>query len=106
MTKLYAIHTRNETLPVPFDLDGRFLFRSETLELIHLILKSGEVIGMHSQPIPVTFFIFEGEGLLTVEKDVIQASREMMIEVQAGAMRSWRNTGEYPLKMLVIKQLI
>jgi len=101
----YQITHRKELEAVPFDLDGRFPYRSESLDLIHLILKSGEVVGTHSQPIPVSFYVLSGEGILTVGSDNIPAVADMMIDVEPHAMRSWRNTGEAPLKILVIKQL-
>lgn len=105
MKKPYYLQTRKEILPVPFDFDGRILIQTDELEVIHLVLKPGEIIGMHSQPIPVSFFVLAGEGILTIGSDTIQSQSEMMINVEPDVMRSWKNTGTDQLKLLVIKKL-
>jgi len=35
---------------VPFNLDGRKMYTSEKMELVHLVLKSGEEVALHSNP--------------------------------------------------------
>jgi len=89
---------------VPFNLDGRILHSSDELEIVHLTLAPREELGMHSQPIEVMFYVIEGDGILTIEQQRVEAYPGMMIGVSAGSMRSWFNDGQEELKLLVIKK--
>jgi len=44
---------------VPFNLDGHILFSEKPVELVHLLLKSGEKLELHKNPFDVIFFLVE-----------------------------------------------
>ena len=59
-----------ESQPVPFDLDGRFLYRAANYEIIHITLQPGESIPVHTNPFDVVFFIVEGIATLTTDTEI------------------------------------
>lgn len=49
--------TNVETAPVVAPrFDGRLLFESTNLDIVHLTLKTGDAIAPHSNPVDVVFF--------------------------------------------------
>jgi quercetin dioxygenase-like cupin family protein len=102
--KISNVHL-DKAPPVPFDLDGKVMFSSEKLEIIHICLKPGEKINQHLQPFDVIFFILSGEGILETDEGNTKAIENTSIFVPAGVMRGWNNTGMNDFKVLVIKDL-
>jgi quercetin dioxygenase-like cupin family protein len=90
---------------VPFNLDGRIMFSSPNVEVIHLILQPGEKIEPHSQPFDVLFFVLEGEGELNYNGETAVFGKDTLIEAKAGVLRGWTNASKENLRLLVIKQL-
>ncbi len=71
---------------VGFNVDGRKMFTSPKTEIIHLDIKFGEVIEMHSNPFDVVFYVLEGAGIIetpdeqiTVEPDQDRRARAMRL---------------------------
>jgi quercetin dioxygenase-like cupin family protein len=98
--------TTPETAPkVPFKLDGRIMFASEKLELIHLTLQPGEKMDIHAQPIDVVFYVISGSGILDLEGDSFFGSPGTCIHVPAGMQRGWKNNTKEEFRVLVVKDL-
>lgn len=91
---------------VPFALDGKILFTSDKLEVIHLTLKTGEKMESHSQPFDVVFFVIEGKGSLEINDNHIDVAANSCVRVTKSVLRSWANPGKSNLKILVIKELV
>jgi quercetin dioxygenase-like cupin family protein len=83
--------------------EGRNLFASEKLGIVHLTLKNTESIEPHANPFDVIFFVLEGTGILTIEGENMECPAGTLVDVKAGMQRNWRNPGEALLKLLVIK---
>jgi quercetin dioxygenase-like cupin family protein len=90
---------------VPIQIDARKMCVRQDVELIHLRLASGEILERHSNPFDVVFYLLEGEGELEVEGEKRQLTKDVAIEVPAGAMRGWKSSGEGDLRVLVLKIL-
>jgi quercetin dioxygenase-like cupin family protein len=88
---------------VPFNLDGKILFKGNRCELVHLTLQPGETLGLHDQPYDVIFHVLSGEGVLIAGDEEIRAVASTTIEMKTGTRRGWKNTGGDKLKLLVIK---
>ena len=99
----YHITPFYDATRVPFKLDGRKLFTSDMLEMVHLTLQPGEIIDPHAQLMDVVFFVLEGTGTLTVGDESIVAGENTTIQVRSGVQRAWSNTGNKPLRLLVNK---
>ena len=83
--------------------DGRLLFESNNLDIVHLTLKTGDAIAPHSNPVDVVFFVVEGEGILTVEEETFNYKKGDCIPMKTGINRGWSNPNQADLKLLVIK---
>lgn len=90
---------------VPFNLDGRIMFSSETLEIIHLKLLPGEGMDLHTQPFDVVFFVISGCGILRTEGDPVEGRPGYCIHVPKGLKRGWKNDSTGDLRILVMKNL-
>jgi quercetin dioxygenase-like cupin family protein len=101
----YQLTTFEDAPNVPVNLDGKKMFTSEKLEIVHLTLHPGESIPLHSNPVNVVFFIISGTGLLEMEHEVIEGKPNSSIFVKAGVQRGWKNSGTDDFRILVIKEL-
>lgn len=90
---------------VPINIDARKLCVRNDVELIHIDFLPGETLEKHANPFDVIFYVVEGSGELEVENEKKQIAKDSAIEVPAGVMRSWKNTGPGNLRVLVIKAL-
>lgn len=88
---------------VPFKLDGRVMFTGPDIELIHLTLKPGAKLELHSNPFDVVFFVLAGSGKLNIESEACALKANDTIEVKKGVMRAWENDSTADLKILVVK---
>lgn len=90
---------------VPINIDARKMLVRKECELIHLTLKPGEVLEVHTNPFDVAFYTLAGTGELVVGKETKTVTPDTVIEVAAGEMRGWKNTGSADLRVLVLKVL-
>ncbi len=88
---------------VGFNVDGRKMFTSSKVEIIHLDLKFGEVVEMHSNPFDVAFYILEGAGIIETPDEQITVEPDMCIEISAAEPRMIRNIGVESLRVLAVK---
>lgn len=98
--------TRLDSAPrVPLALDGRIVYTSDRFEVVHLSLKPGEGMELHTMPFEVIFFVREGCGTLCFDDDEVKGSSGDCIHVEPGVRRGWRNSGRTDLEILVMKLL-
>lgn len=97
------IQNLNNSPKVPFDLDGYVLHSENQLELVHLLLKPCENLAEHKNPFDVIFYVVQGSGVLTVENDSYELSANDTTKITSDKNRSWKNTGDQDLRILVIK---
>ncbi len=90
---------------VPINIDARKLCARNDIELIHIDFLPGETLEKHANPFDVVFYVVEGSGELEVADEKKQIAKDTAIEVAAGVMRGWKNTGPGNLRVLVIKAL-
>ncbi|MEA3443891.1 MAG: cupin domain-containing protein [Bacteroidota bacterium] len=88
---------------VPFDLDGRIMFKSEKTELIHLTLLPGEELALHGNPFDVVFYVLEGEGILAIEDETVIMNENQTIDIAKDVIRGWKNVSNEILRLLVVK---
>ena len=89
----------SEKLPLP--QDAWLLFQFDNHEVIRLDLKPGEGIDAHANPWRILFYVLQGEGSLTIHKEQTILKTNQSIAVKANVVRSWLNTGNQVLKLLV-----
>jgi mannose-6-phosphate isomerase-like protein (cupin superfamily) len=101
--KTYTLSPLVSAPRVPFNFDGRILYKSQQYELIHLTLQSGETMEPHVQPMDVVFFVVEGLGSLTVGDAILEVQENTTVHIPAGVQRAWKNPGNHTLRILVNK---
>ena len=94
-----------EAPKVPYNLEGRVLYTSVKTEIVHLTLKPGEKIDLHTQPFDVLFYVLEGNGLLLPGDSNNRLPAGSLAEVKAGLQRGWINDTGNDFRVLVIKLL-
>ena len=90
-----------QKLPIP--QDAWMLYQFSDLEIVRLDLSAGEGMPPHENPWRIVFYLLSGSGSLDVEGSVRHLGSGESIAVEAGKVRSWTNTGEGLLELLVIK---
>ncbi|HOI16449.1 MAG TPA: cupin domain-containing protein [Geobacteraceae bacterium] len=90
---------------VPIQIDARKMLIRRDCELIHLSLQPGEVLETHTNPFDVAFYVLAGEGDLVVGTETRRIGADTVIEIPAGEMRGWTNSGTEVLRVLVVKLL-
>lgn len=65
----------------------------------------GESIEKHVNEKTVFFYVLEGKGILTTGAEELVLQQEDSIRIEKGVERSWYNSGNDSLVILVIKQL-
>ena len=88
---------------VGFNVDGRKMYSGAKAEIIHLDLKFGEVVEMHSNPFDVVFYILEGAGIIETPDEQITVEPDMCVEISAKEPRMIRNIGADSLRLLAVK---
>lgn len=88
---------------VPFNLDGRKMHTSEKVELVHLSIKPGEEVALHSNPFDVIFYILEGEGTILYENESIEVEADNCLFVEKNKQRGLKNKGKKNFRIIVIK---
>lgn len=89
---------------VAANLEGHIMFSGEKTEIVHLLLKAGEGLDTHKNPLDAIFYCLEGRGVLNVENQEFVIQKDDCISIPSMADRSWKNTGDGVLRLLVIKQ--
>ena len=90
---------------VPIQIDARKMLIRRDCELIHLSLQPGEVLETHTNPFDVAFYVLAGDGDLVVGTETRRIGADTVIEIPAGEMRGWTNSGTEVLRVLVVKLL-
>ena len=88
-------------LPIP--QDAWLIFQASNHEIIRLDLKPGEEIKKHVNDWRIIFYVLEGSGRITIDKEDISMTAHQTIAVESGRVREWQNDGHCTLKLLVIK---
>ncbi len=82
---------------------GCRLLETEAVEYVELtFLKDGNVPA-HSLDIPVTFYIAEGNGTVSIDGSKFTVGPGDMLTSDAGTSRELTNTGKGDFRVLVIK---
>lgn len=74
-------------------------------EYVHLSIEPGAQIERHQLPLPVTFYVISGRGLITTPQDSRTVASGSLLELPQDLPREWTNPGPERLELLVIKHL-
>lgn len=88
---------------VPFNLDGRVMFSSLKVEMVHLTLNPGEEVLVHSNPFAVVFYVLQGELILRVDNEEVLLKPDMTVSVEPNLNRGLINASNRTSRVLVVK---
>lgn len=77
--------------------------KSAEAELVELVMKKGESIPLHLNPVMVIFYVVNGKGDLTIDDDTYSLKGGDIAQVYPEEQRAWINNSEEELKLLVFK---
>lgn len=96
--------TSPENAPkVPFDLEAYSLFKSPEAELIHMVLKPGEIIAQHSNPFKAVIFCIEGEVVAIVENETVALKQFNNVEIEKDLKRGIENRSDKRAILHILK---
>jgi Mannose-6-phosphate isomerase len=95
----------DEAPRVDFAFDGRRMYTSADLEIIHLRLKPGEKLEKHTNKFITIFYVLDGTSLLITDQKPLQLKPNDSIEVAAHTERCLFNNSVHDFRVLVIKKL-
>lgn len=84
---------------------GTLLNTGLSWEIVQLVIRPEALVEPHRLPMPVSFFVLSGQGILTADGETLHPVKGDLIEVDGQVQRSWRNDGPDALELLVIKHL-
>ena len=85
---------------------GLKLLETEATEYVELTLMEEGNVPAHSLEIPVTFYVAEGAGTLSVDGKEFKVGKGDMVMSKAGSVRELTNTGKGDLRVLVMKHAV
>lgn len=88
---------------VPFNLEGRKMYVNPKAEIIHLTIKSGEVVDIHTNPFDVVFYTLEGTATLNVDGKEYDLTKDCTLEIPKDIPRGMKNKTSDTLRVLVFK---
>jgi mannose-6-phosphate isomerase-like protein (cupin superfamily) len=88
---------------IPLNIFARKMYSSDKIELINIVLKPNEKIDKHKNPQKVIFYVLQGKGTIVIEEETKEIFCNACIEVDPNENRTWINTSNEDLYLLVIK---
>jgi len=100
---MYKINELSHSPVILKNPQGQLLMQEDRVNLVHLRLKTGESIPIHKNPVDVMFYVIKGSGVLQIGSKKHSINEGSGILITAEEDRSWSNTDESDLELLVIK---
>lgn len=99
-----AIISNSEQRKVVLKSPQAFLcHKSSEAELVELVMKKGECIPLHLNPVMVIFYVVTGKGDLTVDGETYTMKGGDIAQVFPEEQRAWINNSTEEMKLLVFK---
>lgn len=89
--------------PNPHKVSARMLYNKEHAQAVHIALKPGESLKKHITPVDVFIYIIEGKGIVEIDNESKEVSRDMLIESPARIPHRLINNGKEIFRFLVVK---
>lgn len=87
----------------PHGVEARTIYDHEEALISHLMLQPGQALKKHVTPVDVAFYVLEGRGEVEIGEDKETVGQDTLVESPKGIPHLWRNVGDGPLRIMVIK---
>lgn len=98
------ISTLTSAPKVAFDLEGYIMHTSDSLEVIHLCLQSGQAIPQHTNPFDVVACLVEGKVTLITGEEEVKLELYNVAEIEKDVERGFTNKGAEDARLLILKK--
>lgn len=98
--------TKLDTAPIARKVEGfegRRLAEGDPATVVHIRMEAGAVMEPHPAPADTAFYIIEGTAAVTSDGESVRAEKETLIQAEKGSVNGFRNDGDGPLVILVIR---
>lgn len=95
----------DEGKQMPVSFLAKLKFSSPKIEIVEFHLKPGEKIDLHQMPMPVIFYIADGEAWALTENTKTLAHESDMFLYEPNEYRGWQCEENQQVTLLVIKML-
>ncbi|HHV04034.1 MAG: cupin domain-containing protein [Bacteroidales bacterium] len=96
-------YTDIETSNNPHGVDARVIFNTDMVQVVHISLRKGEGLKLHTTPIDVFFYILEGEGYIEIGDETRKVMKDMLIDSPKDIPHRPYNQDSDVFRLLVIK---
>ena len=83
--------------------DAWQLLSDNSVDIIKLVMKPGEEIETHKNPLKVIFLVSKGIGYFHVDRGIHEIKENSCILVEPELERAWKNQSDHDLEIFVIK---
>jgi quercetin dioxygenase-like cupin family protein len=87
----------------PHGVEARTIYDHEEALISHLMLQPGQALKKHVTPVDVAFYVLEGRGEVEIGEEKETVGQDTLVESPKGIPHLWRNVGDGPLRIMVIK---
>jgi len=87
----------------PHGVEAKTIYDHEHALISHLMLQPGQALKKHVTPVDVAFYVLEGRGEVEIGEEKETVGQDTMVESPKGIPHLWRNVGDCPLRIMVIK---
>lgn len=92
-----------ETSKNPHGVEAKKLHDTESVQVVHILLKSGESLKNHITPVDVFFYVLEGEGFVAIGDEKQKVCKDMLIDSPKNIPHCLYNEGNEDFRVLVVK---
>ncbi len=92
-----------DTMKNPHGVDAKKLLDNEHAQVIHMLLKPGQSLKVHTTPVDVFFYVLEGEGIVEIGDEKQLVKKDTLIESPKNIPHCLYNEGENDFRVLVTK---
>ncbi len=87
----------------PHKVSVRMIYDHDHGQAVVISLKKGETLKKHVTPVDVMFYVLEGTGKVEIGEEVVEVSRDMVVESPARIPHRLFNETSEEFRFLVVK---
>lgn len=92
-----------DSMKNPHGVDAKKLLDIEHAQVIHMHLKAGQGLKIHTTPVDVFFYVLEGEGYVEIGDEKILVRKDTLIESPKNIPHCLYNESKEDFRVLVVK---
>jgi len=87
----------------PHAVDARKLHSNDEVQVVHIVLKSGESLKKHTTAVNVFFYVLEGEGIVEIGDEKQVVTKDMLVDSPKNIPHCLYNESDGDFRVLVVK---